>query len=975
MKQLALALLAALLTTPLAAQQVPAAPADAAAPANRSDPAALAAWGQTAPDLPVESTPRFGLLPNGMRYALLRNQTPPGQVMVRFQIDVGSLEEAEDQRGLAHFLEHMAFNGSTNVPEGEMVRLLEREGLAFGADTNASTGLDSTSYRLDLPRNDPALIDTALMLMRETASNLTIAPEAVERERGVVLAELRVRDSYSSRNFLDSLAFFYPGARINDRQPVGIEAVITGAPAQRIRDFYERYYRPERAVLVIVGDIYVDAVEAQLIARFADWQGRGDAGADADPGPFVHDRPTAADVYVHPALAESVVVLRTRAAPRQPDSVAQRRRFLLEGIGEAIIRRRLATLALAPDAPFLGASVSEGGAWDRFRTLTLFANARDGQWRSALTVVENEYRRALDHGFSDAEVAEQVAAYRTGLRNAVAGAATRHSNGLASRLLDVSDRLSIFTSPATDQAVSDPVLAEANGALVTAAFRAMVEGFGPPRIRVTAKAPVDGGEAAVLAAFAEAQRVAVAPPAERAVAAFAYTDFGPAGAVVADDRIADMGIRRVRFANNVMLNIRSSDYEDDRVRIWVRLDGGSLLAPREDPLRIALASLMTLGGLEAHSSDELRSILAGRSVGASFGVGTDSFDLSALTTPADLLLQLQLFAAGVRHPGFRPEAITLFRRAVPQQYAQAEATPAAVISRQVPAILSDDDPRAVIPPLATMLALEWDGTRTAIADSLANGAIEIGIVGDISEADAIAAVARTFGALPPRRAAFDPRADQRVRRFARDLAPRTLLHNGERNQAVALAYWPARDDEDQREAIEIDMLAQVMQLMLTEDLRERLGRSYGPNASASLSSDYPGYGVISAGASIDFADLAAAEASIAGIAARLRDAPVSDDLLGRARTPMLEQMAAARRSNTYWLSYAVVAGSDPDRLDRSRRAPDLVRAITPADVQRVAQRYLREDRMLRIRVISRAAAEGGETAATTTPPTPAPDSF
>ncbi len=946
--------LALLLVAPLAAQQTPQ-PAALAETSTPSDPAALAAWGQTDRDLPTDPEPRFGLLPNGMRYALLRNTTPPGQVMVRFHINVGSLEEAEDQRGLAHFLEHMAFNGSANVPEGEMVSLLEREGLEFGADTNASTGQEDTSYRLDLPRNSPALIDTALMLMRETASNLAIAPAAVDRERGVVVSELRTRDGYAYRNYLDQTAFFYPGARINDRQPIGTETVISTASAQRIRDFYERYYRPERATLVIVGDIDVAAVETQVRARFADWGGRGAVGADAEPGPFSHDRAAAADIFVHPALPETVYVLRTRAEAREPDSIAQRRRYLLEEIGEAIIRRRLATLALAPDAPILGASVSEAGSWDRFRMLQLFATARDGQWRDALRVIENEYRRALEHGFTNAEVAEQLASQRTSYRNAVASAATRQSATLASYLLEMAEGYGIYTTPAIDLAAAEPVLADANGASVTAAFQAMVEGFGAPQIRVTAKVEIDGGPATVLAAYQNAVRLAVIPPTDRAVQQFAYTDFGPAGRTVADDRIADLGIRRVRFANNVMLNIRPSAFEDDRVRIWVRVDGGALLAPREDPLRIALASLMPLGGLAAHSADDLRSILAGRSVGASFGASTDSFDLTAVTTPTDFRLQLQLLAAGIRYPGYRPEAITLFRRAIPQQYAQADASPSAVIGRQVPAILSDNDPRAIVPPLETMLALEWSGTRSAMADALENGAIEIAIVGDVTEEDAIAAIAATFGAFPSRRATFDPRNAQRVRQFASDLSPRTLYHRGERNQAVALAYWSATDDSNQREAIGIDLLAEVMQLMLTEDLRERLGRSYSPGANASLSSDFPGYGLINAGASVDYADLAAAEASIDAIATRLRDGAVSDDLLNRARMPLLEQMAAARRTNGYWLGYTAVAASDPARLERSRAAQALVSAVTSADIRRLAQEYLRDDRRLRIRVVSREA--------------------
>lgn len=967
MKRSLLAGLAALLLTPpVAAQQEAQRPADRAV-AQPSDPAALAAWGQAGRDIPTDPAPRFGLLANGMRYVLLHNRTPPGQVMVRFLINAGSLEEADDQRGLAHFLEHMAFNGSTNVPEGEMIRLLQREGLAFGADTNAATRHTDTSYRLDLPRNDPALIDTALMLMRETASNLTLAPEAVERERGVLLAELRGRDGYGYRNYLDQLDFFTPGARSNDRQPVGLASVIATAPVQRLRDFYTAYYRPERAVLVIVGDIDVADVEARVRARFADWQGTGEPGADADPGPFVHDRAAGADVHVHPALAETVTILRTRAQRREPDNREQRRRQLLEGMAEAIINRRLARIALSPDAPIVGASIAEYGEWDQFRTLRLFANARDGQWRDAMRVVDSEYRRALAHGFTDAEAAEQVASYRTALRNAVASAATRNSASLASRLLGLHEGFAIYVTPADDQALAEPVLAEADGARVSAAFRAMVEGFGPPQIRITAKADIADGPGGVLAAYQDAIRVPVPPLEARALGSFAYTDFGTPGQVVADDRVRDLGIRRVRFGNNVMLNIRRSGYERDRVRVSVRIDGGGLLAPREDPLRVALANLMPLGGLAAHSADDLRSILAGRSVSASFSTGTDSFLLSSLTTPGDLLLQLQLFAAGVRFPGYRPEALTLFRRALPQQYAQAEASPGAVIGRQVPAILSDNDPRTTIPPLETMLALEWDGTRAAMADALAHGAVEIAIVGDVDEAAAIAGVAATFAALPERRPTFAARDDQRVRRFASDRSLRTLVHRGEANQAVALAYWQARDDADLQEAMAIDMLAGVMQLMLTEELRERLGRSYSPSATASLSSDFPGFGVISASASVDIADLAAAEASISAVAARLRAEPVSDDLLARARAPVLEQMAAARRTNTYWLGYAAIASSQADRLDRSRHAPRLLADITPADVHRAAMTYLADDRYLPIRVVSEAhAADAAQISAAST---------
>ena len=178
-------------------------------------------WAFEASDIPVDPAYRFGRLDNGMRYVIRQNATPKGTALVRMEVAAGSLDEGDDERGFAHFIEHMSFNGSTHVPEGEMVRLLEREGLAFGADTNASTSFEQTTYMLDLPRADPALLGTALMLMRETASELTFDPQAVTRERGVVLSERRDRNTWQLRNLEAQMAFLNPGARYARRLPIG----------------------------------------------------------------------------------------------------------------------------------------------------------------------------------------------------------------------------------------------------------------------------------------------------------------------------------------------------------------------------------------------------------------------------------------------------------------------------------------------------------------------------------------------------------------------------------------------------------------------------------------------------------------------------------------------------------------------------------------------------------------------------------
>ena len=189
------------------------------------------AWGFGRTELMPDPAVRYGVLDNGMRYAIRHNETPKDAASVRLFFDIGSIAEEDDQRGLAHFIEHMAFNGTTNVPEGEMVKILERYGLAFGADTNASTNFDQTGYRLELPTVEPELIDTALFLMRETASEMTLNPEAIDRERGVILSEMRTRDNYRLRGAIDNIGFLAPDAKLVDRFPIGTTQVLENAPA------------------------------------------------------------------------------------------------------------------------------------------------------------------------------------------------------------------------------------------------------------------------------------------------------------------------------------------------------------------------------------------------------------------------------------------------------------------------------------------------------------------------------------------------------------------------------------------------------------------------------------------------------------------------------------------------------------------------------------------------------------------------
>ena len=896
-------------------------------------------WAFEASDIPVDPAFKFGRLANGMRYVIRQNATPRGTAAVRMEIAAGSLDESEAERGFAHFVEHMAFNGSTNVPEGEMVKLLERQGLAFGADTNAQTSFERTTYLLDLPRNDPALLGTALMLMRETASELSFEPQAVARERGVVLAEMRDRNSWQFRNLEDQLAFVNPGARYTRRLPIGTTGTLNVATAESLRAFWRRAYVPAKTTLIVVGDFPPETVEAAIVARFAGWQ---PLPAEPQPtaGPVDPAYAGQTDIYIDPALSERIAAARHGPWLDEPDTAAQRRENLLRQIGYGIVNRRLQRLARLADPPFRDAGLGTGDVFKAGRTTNLIVDTVDGKWRRGLITAASEYHRALRHGFTKAEVAEQLANIRTSLQNEAASASTRRHTALVEAVLSMLRNDIVPAAPEGVLARFEVFAPLIDAKRVLAALKREAIPLNQPLLRFQGRRPPDGGEAAIRAAWNEAMRRSLARERSLVNAAFSYTDFGPAGRVVSDTREAALGIRQLRFANGVRLNLKRTDLEKDRVSVQLSIDGGDLLNTRDNPLATEMASAITAGGLGKHSQDELDSILAGRTAGLSFSSTPETFVSSAQTTPRDLELQLQLLTALVSDPGYRPEGEVRYRVSINNFFAQLRATPASALSNTIGGILSDSDPRFTLQPVEAYRQLTFAKLKADLADRMARGAIELGIVGDFDEDQAIALVGKTLGALPPREADFRVYPDQRERSFTADHSPRVIRHTGPADQALLRFTWPTRDDSDPAETIALELLERIVRIELTESLREKLGKAYSPSASSTLSQVWRGYGVFAITASLDVADVPAARAAVAETLAQLRAAPVAADEFQRARQPLIEAHDNALKSNRSWLSLVDRAQTEPDRIERYSKAKDRLLALTPTDVQAMARRYL-----------------------------------
>ena len=896
-------------------------------------------WTSAQNDVPLDPGYRLGVLPSGMRYIIRSNAQPKGTALVRMQVDAGSLDERDDERGYAHYVEHMAFNGSTNVPEGEMVKLLERDGLAFGADTNASTDYQHTTYKLDLPRNDPKLLDTALMLMRETASELSFTPGAVNRERGVVMSEMRDRGGYQIKNYEDQIAFLIPGSQMDKRLPIGTHESLEGATAPGLKAFWAREYVPGHVTLLVIGDFDPALVEVKIRERFADWQ-----AAPAEPmakaGPMTLKAKGQADVYIDPALSERITVTRKGPWLTEPDNVAQRRENLLRELGYAIINRRLLRLTREANAPFRNAGFATSDLFKEGRATELSVDTVDGKWRPGLVAAGQEYRRALTYGFTPEEVAEQVAIIRTAGRNQAEAEGTRSNAALLGAALSLVNDQLMPDTPRHSFERLEAFIPQITPESVLAALKREAVPLDAPLIRFQGRVPPADSTAGLRSAWNQAMRAPIAPPSRATAGSFAYTDFGTAGTVVSDVTEPALGIREIRFANGVRLNLKRTDLAKDQVLVQVSIDGGNLIATRDNPLATRMVPVLGLGGLGKHSKDELDSLLAGRTVSANYSPTDETFVAAAATTPADLQLELQLLAAQVTDPGYRKEGETLFRQSINNLFASLRATPGSALSADYGAILSDSDPRFSLGNVEDYRKLSFEKLRGDLADRFAHGAIEIGMVGDFDEAAAIDLVGRTFGALPQREAAFQPYADRRARPFTASRTPHVLRHTGLKDQALVTLTWPTRDGEDPLAEVQFALLQRVTQIELTDDLREKLGKAYSPGVSSSASRTFRGYGTFALNASVDVGEVGATRQAMAATIAGLRAAPVSDDVLLRARAPMLEAYDNALKTNAGWLTLVDRAQTEPDRIDRFVHGKERLQAITAKDLQALARQYL-----------------------------------
>jgi zinc protease len=833
----------------------------------------------------------------------------------------------------------MAFRGSAHVPNGDMVKILERHGLAFGADTNAQTGFTQTIYQLDLPETDPDSLGVGLMLMRDIASELTLSQTAMNAERGVVLSEERLRDTPDYEASAKQLfAFDFQGQLAADRLPIGKVDVIEHAPASLLRAFYDANYRPDRAALVVVGDIDPAAMEKEIKARFGDWKPVGPETAKPDYG-MPEQRGPQTHLYVHDGVTPSINISWMAPYDAAADTEEKERRDLVRMIALQALNRRFERLANAQDPPFLGAAVGRDNEVHSADVGALQINFQPAKWREALTVAIAAQRQALSFGLRQDEVDREVTALRLRFRNAVAGASTRRTPDLANDIVRNLDEDGVQTSPQQDLATFEQAVKGLTAAEATDVLRLAFTGQGPLLAMATPQAPA-GGQAEVVAAFAAAETSPIGVAQDHRTKTWTHTQFGAPGQVVEQRDIPDLGVTFVRFANGVRLTVKPTTFRKDQTYVAVHFNHGRLALPKDRDSDAWLMSGFVQGGLSDLTYDDVQQVLASKAVSVGLGLGDDSFTLQGATRPQDLGVELQLLTAYMTAPGWRPEAFEQVRAGASVAIAQLSSTPQGVESRDLSQLEHSGDARWHVPSAEEAKTQPIGPFKAMLSHALATGPLEVEIVGDVTVPQAIALTASTLGALPPRPPAPIQPGEDEVRFPAPSPQPIVRRHDGRADQAIGYIAWPIPDlFSDPQRSRALTVATEVMDSRLIDQLRVAEGATYSPTAAAVASETFPGYGYAFASVETPPTKLDGFYAAVDKITQAMAQSGVTADEFERARKPHVDALIKAQQTNEFWLTRLEGAQTDPRRLALIRQMIPGYARLTLKDIQDVAATY------------------------------------
>lgn len=894
-------------------------------------------WPHAQSDLPPDPALIFGRLDNGFRYVLMKNQEPKGRVAIYLSVQAGSLVETDEQRGIAHFLEHMVFNGSTHFPPGALIDYFQSIGMSFGGDTNAHTGFDETVYHLLLPGSSQAELDKGLLVMADYARGALLLDAEIDRERGVILSEKRARDSVEYRTHEASLAFTMRGSRIPSRMPIGVLETLQKADHALMKSYYDAWYRPEKMILVLVGDIEQALVEPLIKDRFTSMRGEVVMPVCPHWGEVSH---AGTDFFYHhePEMGFTEVSIETIwNESEKPDTLASQTLEIQKEAAGRILKHRLTRLLEKKDNPFTESAAHSGIFLGRIGYGTISARTDPGKWQSALAVIEQELRQALEFGFTGPEIKRVQKEMLAGLDAAVLTSVTRDSQKLAAQIVRNLNGNKVVMSPQQEKAIFAPVIEKMKAEELHAALQG-IWNHKARLIQVVGNTALSGNDPRLQ--IEEAYKQAVAQKVDRPVVGaelvFPYLQLAADPSPAQEQPLSEVEGERIRFANGVVVNFKQTRFKENEVQVVAHFGYGKQTEPIPG-LALLAERVVNESGTGKLSKSDLERVLAGSTIKLDFKVGESSFIWKGSAVGKDLELLLQLLQARLVDPAVREDAYILAMQGFKQMYEQMNSDVNGVMQLSGESFLAGGHTAFGLPIWSEFAMLKPDQIRTWMDSALLSGGLEVSLVGDF-DLNRVRELARMYLAPLPQREQGKAAVEKihfPAGQTLRLTAPSSI------DKAMLVVAWPTADFWNIERTRGLYLLTEVFADRLRKVIREKLGATYSPQVMNQPSRTYPEYGVLRAQLIVDPAQIEAVRKEVALVAADLWKTGVTAEELVRARLPVLTSLKDMVRSNGYWLNSVLSLSSrHPQQLQWPATILSGFESITGDQVSALAREYL-----------------------------------
>jgi len=890
------------------------------------------------PALPIDPAIRTGKLANGMTYYIRKHGKPEKRVYLWMAVDAGSVLEDDDQLGLAHFVEHMAFNGTKRFEKNTLIDFLEKSGMDFGADLNAYTSFDETVYQLKVPTDDPALVAKGLDILEDWSSALSFDPKEVDKERGVVVEEWRLGRGADQRIFDKQWPIYLEGSKYADRKPIGEREILEKAPVDTLRRFYQDWYRPDLMAIVVVGDVDPAAMQKEIEARF----GKLKNPAKSRPRPEVPvpllDK-TRGAVITDPEASSTSVSVVIKGPLRSMKTENDYRRDLIENIFHGLLRARFDELRQQPDSPFTFAFSSTGSMGRAVEIFDLSAGVKGGRVEDALETLLVEVERVKQHGFVAGELDRERARSMRRFERNVADQET--VDGRAYAFGTVRRHLDREAMPSREHElvlakkfIPGITLDEVNALAEswTKKTDRVVLASGPARDKM----PTDKALLAVAASVAGAK---VAAYEDRGAGAELMATKPTPGKITKTETLSEIGVTVWTLSNGAKVVVKPTDFKKDEVLFEAFSPGGHSRVDHKRYDSAANASaIVGRSGIGSHDAVTLRNLLAGKVANVSAFVGELEEGVRGNGSPQDLELMLQLTYLQMTAPRKDPDAFTSWKTSTAEFVKNRDLNPQQVFFEKFNAFRWNNHARRQPTTVETLDRVDHDAALTIYKDRFADaGDFTFVFTGNIDLATMQPLVETYLASLPTTGrkekwkdvGAKAPAGDKRVD-IAKGVDPKSFVmmtfHGSSRYSA---------DAED-----DIEILADVMDIRLREVLREDMSGVYGAFSSGNLiRRPRPTYAyTIGFGCAPENASKL--QDAVASIIASIKREGVTEEYLEKVREKRRRQLETSMRENRFWMGQLTEHyryGTDPKKILELDKT---LARVTSDNVKKTAKKFL-----------------------------------